>query len=269
MELAERPIGVFDSGVGGLSILREIHAELPNEDVLYVADQLWAPYGSRGLDEVRRRSVAVAAELIGRGAKLIVVACNSASAAALHHLRDVFQDTPFVGMEPALKPAASHTDKGVIGVLATETTFQGELYASVLGRHTDGVAVIEVAGTRLATLVEECRLDEAKADLEDLLGPMLDAGIDTLVLGCTHYPFLADQIREVTGPDVRLVDPAPAVARQVKNVLGHRQILNGSGGDTSYFTSAEPGRFEERAFELLGYPVNATRVEIEDQGTTH
>ncbi len=266
MELADRPIGVFDSGVGGLSILREMHSRLPDEDLVYLADQEWAPYGSKGLDEVRSRSVAVAAELIGRGAKMVVVACNSASAAALHYLRDVFPETPFVGMEPALKPAAAHTDRGVIGVLATETTFQGALYASVLDRHTEGVEVIEVAGTRLAMLVEEGRLDEAKSDLEILLRPMLDAGIDTLVLGCTHYPFLDEQISDVTGPDVRLVDPAPAVARQVHRVLEIGEILNRSGGGISYLTSGDPGRFETRTFELVGYAINAIRVDIEDQG---
>lgn len=266
MELAARPIGVFDSGVGGLSILREIQAQLPNEDVIYVADQEFAPYGDKTLEEVRSRSVAVAAELIGRGAKLVVVACNSASAAALYHLRGVFPATPFVGMEPALKPAAAHTDRGVIGVLATATTFQGELYASVLDRHTDGVEVIEAAGQRLAMLVEEGRLDEAKVDLEELLRPMLDAGIDTLVLGCTHYPFLAGQISDVAGPDVRLVDPAPAVARQVRRVLDSLEIRNGSGGGVSYLTSGDPGRFEDRARQLIGYSVGATSVEIEDQG---
>ena len=128
-----------------MSVLLEIRALLPEEDLVYVADQEWAPYGVRTLDEVRDRSVAIAAELIGRGAKLVVVACNSASAAALHHLREVFPQTPFVGMEPALKPAAENTLKGVIGVLATATTFQGELYASVLDRHANGVEVHEVA----------------------------------------------------------------------------------------------------------------------------
>lgn len=270
MDLAALPIGVFDSGVGGLSILREIHDLLPNEEVIYVADQEWAPYGSRTLEEVRDRSVAVAAELIGRGCKAIVVACNSASAAALHYLREVFPETPFVGMEPALKPAAAHTDKGVIGVLATATTFQGELYASVLDKHANGVEVHEVAAERLAMLVEEGRFPEAKADLEELLGPMLAAGIDTLVLGCTHYPFLEDQIRAVTGPGVRLVDPAPAVARQLERILENSGIRNPDpGGGTAYLTSADPGRLEEQARALVGHTINATRVEIEDQGMHH
>lgn len=267
MNVAARPIGVFDSGVGGLSILREIHACSPAEDLIYLADQEWAPYGSRTLAEVRDRSVAVAAELIGRGCKLVTVACNSASAAALHHLRDVFPDTPFVGMEPALKPAAEHTDGGVIGVLATQTTFQGKLYESVLDRHANGVEVHAVAGSRLAMLVEQGLLDEAKGDLEELLAPMLAAGIDTLVLGCTHYPFLEEQIRQVVGPDVRLVDPAPAVARQVQRLVHENGAVNDGGGATTYLTSGDPGVFEEQALRLVGYTVNATSVAIELQGT--
>lgn len=267
MNLAARPIGVFDSGVGGLSILREIHAQSPAEDVIYLADQEWAPYGSRTLAEVRHRSVAVAAELIGRGCKLVTVACNSASAAALHHLREVFPDTPFVGMEPALKPAAEHTDRGVIGVLATQTTFQGELYASVLDRHTDGIEVHAVAGSRLAMLVEQGLLEDAKGDLEELLAPMLTAGIDTLVLGCTHYPFLAEQIRQVVGPGVRLVDPAPAVARQVQRLLSEGELSNDGGGTTSYLTSGDPAILERQVSRLVRHDIHATRVGIEAQGT--
>jgi glutamate racemase len=268
MDLASHPVGVFDSGVGGLAVLLELQGLLPDEDLAYIADQNWAPYGTRTLDEVRDRSVAIAAELIGRGAKIVVVACNSASAAALHHLREVFPETPFVGMEPALKPAAEHTLKGVVGVLATATTFQGELYASVLDRHANGVEVHEVAAPRLAMLVEDGLFEEAESDLKELLSPMLAAGVDTLVLGCTHYSFLHDQIRAVVGPEVRLVDPAPAVARQVGRVLEERGLLNRApgGGGTAYFTSADPGRLEEQASELAGYSIAAVRVDIEDQG---
>jgi len=268
MELSQRPIGVFDSGVGGLSILTEIHRQLPHEDLIYIADQEWAPYGARSIADVRRRSVAITAELIGRGAKLAVVACNSASAAALNHLREVFPGTPFVGMEPALKPAAEHTSRGVIGILATATTFQGELYASVLDRHANGVDVHEVAAARLAMLVEEGQLDAAEGDLKELLEPMLSAGIDTLVLGCTHYPFLEDQIRAVVGPHVRLVDPSPAVARQVGRVLDESGLSNKSPGSgaTTYLTSGDPGRLEEQALRLVGYAIAAVRVDIEDQG---
>ncbi len=264
--MASQPIGVFDSGIGGLSVLMEIHTLLPDEDLIYVADQEWAPYGTRTLEEVRARAVAIAAELIGRGCKVVVVACNSASAAALHHLRDVFPGTPFVGMEPALKPAAESTENGAVGVLATATTFQGELYASVLDRHAANVAVHEVAAPRLAMLVEEGNLEEAERDLRELLGPMLAAGIDTLVLGCTHYSFLHDQIRAVVGPQVRLVDPAPAVARQLQRVLTDRGLLNRGGGGTAYFTSGDPGHLEEQARARAGYSIAAVRIEIEDQG---
>ena len=256
------PVGVFDSGVGGLSVLSEIVAHLPAEDVVYLADQAAAPYGNKTLEAVRERSVAVAGELIGRGAKLVVVACNSASAAALHYLRDVYPQVPFVGMEPALKPAAAHTDRGVIGVLATETTFQGELYASVLDRHTDGVVVMEAAGKRLAMLVEENRLDEAKTDLEELLRPMLDAGIDTLVLGCTHYPFLAAQIADVTGSAVRLVDPAPAIARQTKRLVAEADLLNGAGGQVAYLTTGEQDRFADQIYALTGVTAAAGAADI-------
>lgn len=271
MELREQPIGLFDSGVGGLSILTEVHDLLPDEDLIYVADQEWAPYGSRSIDEVRERSVAIAAELIGRGCKAVVVACNSASAAALHHLRRTFPHTPFVGMEPALKPAAELTDRGVIGVLATATTFQGELYASVLDQHANGVEVHAVAGERLAMLVEEGRQAEAKDDLEELLRPMLDAGIDTLVLGCTHYPFLDSEIRDVTGPEVRLIDPAPAVARQLRRILVDGALLNTTpgGGGTTYLTSGDPGHLEEQARSLVDYSIAAVHLDIEDQGTAH
>ncbi len=266
MDIASQPIGVFDSGIGGLSVLMEIHTLLPDEGLIYVADQEWAPYGTRTLEEVRARAVAIAAELIGRGCKVVVVACNSASAAALHHLRDVFPGTPFVGMEPALKPAAESTQNGAIGVLATATTFQGKLYASVLDRHAANVAVHEVAAPRLAMLVEDGNLEEAERDLRELLGPMLAAGIDTLVLGCTHYSFLHDQIRSVVGPEVRLVDPAPAVARQLQRVLTDRGLLNRAGGGTAYFTSGDPGHLEKQARARAGYSIAAVRIEIEDQG---
>lgn len=262
MQAAARPIGVFDSGVGGLSILREIRQQLPHEDVIYIADQQWAPYGSRSLQDVRDRSVTIAADLIGRGSKAVVVACNSASAAALHHLRGVFTEVPFIGMEPALKPAAEHTDQGVVGVLATATTFQSALYASVLDRHTNGVEVHEVAGAQLAMLVEDGRLEEAKAELEELLAPMLAAGIDTLVLGCTHYPFLEKQIRDVVGPAVRLVDPAPAVARQLGRVLGQRNARNVAGGHVMYLTSGDPARFAHQVLELAGCEVVAATLGI-------
>jgi glutamate racemase len=248
-----RPVGVFDSGVGGLSILREIHRQLPSESVVYLADQAWAPYGERRLDEVRARSFAIVDHLLARGVKGVVVACNTASAAALHELRRGFPSVPFIGMEPAVKPAAEQTDRGVVGVLATSATFQGELYASVVDRHANGVGLVERAGTGLVELIEDGVLSGPVIDaaLHAHLAPMLDADIDTLVLGCTHYPFVADRIRQILGDEVQLIDPAPAVARQLGRVLAGNELAAGPGPPaTTYLTTGHPEHLDDQ-IELL------------------
>jgi len=182
------PIGVFDSGVGGLSVLREMRRELPHEHIIYFGDQAHVPYGSKSLLEVRQLSENVTRTLLGKGAKLIVVACNTASAAALHYLRETFPDTPFVGMEPAVKPAAEHTHTGKVGVLATPATFQGELYASVVERFAHGVTLYQDTLPGLVAQIEAGHLKGGKTReiLENALKPMLAEGIDTVVLGCTH-----------------------------------------------------------------------------------
>ena len=215
------PIGVFDSGVGGLSVLRAIRQQLPAVPVIFLADQAHVPYGPRSLEQVRLFSEAITRYLLGRGCKLIVVACNTASAAALHFLRQKFTDTPFVGMEPAVKPAAEQTRTGVVGVLATPATFQGALYASVVERFANGVTLLPHTCPGLVAQIEAGQLDtpQTRLILEDALMPMLAQGIDTVVLGCTHYPFVIPLIQEITGPGVRVIDPAPAVARQVGRVL--------------------------------------------------
>lgn len=258
-----RPIAVFDSGVGGLSVLREIRALLPAEDLLYLADNGFGPYGDRTLAEVRTRSTLVAEALIGCGAKMVVVACNSASAAALHELRRRRAGTPFVGMEPAVKPAAVASDRAVIGVMATEATFQGELFSSVVDRHARGVSVVARACLGLAAAIED---DDPSIDdlLAVYVGSLLGRGADVIVLGCTHYPFVADRVAAITGPGVEIVDPAPAVARQVERVLetdGLRSRGNRTG-TTVYVTTGEPSTFAARATELLGDPVTATRVDV-------
>lgn len=250
-----RPLGMFDSGVGGLSILAEVRRQLPAESVVYLADQAWAPYGDRSLEAVRSRSFAVVDALLELGAKAVVVACNTASAAALHELRRAFPDLPFVGMEPAVKPAAEQTRGGVVGVLATAATFQGELYASVVDRHAPGVAVVEVVGRGLVELVESGRLDGP--DVEALLGvhlePLIGAGVDRVVLGCTHYPFLAEPIRRLLGDQVRLIDAAPAVARQVGRILRARRLEAVAGlGRCRYLTTGDPARLAARVRHLLG-----------------
>jgi glutamate racemase len=221
------PIGVFDSGVGGLSVLRAIRQQLPFMPVLFLADQAHVPYGPRTLEQVRCFSESITRYLLDRGCKLIVVACNAASAAALQVLRQKFLDTPFVGMEPAVKPAAETTHTGVVGVLATPATFQGALYASVVERFAHGVKLLQHTCPGLVAQIEAGQLEapQTRLILEDALRPMLAQGIDTVVLGCTHYPFVIPLIQEITGPGVRVIDPAPAVARQVGRMLESHGLL--------------------------------------------
>jgi len=238
------PIGIFDSGVGGLSVLRSVRELLPNEDLIYLADQAHVPYGSRSLAEVRKFSVGITRYLLEQNTKLVVVACNTASAAALHHLRDVFPPVPFVGMEPAVKPAAETTRSGVVGVLATPATFQGELYASVIERFAAGVKVLQDTCPGLVMEIDRGNLDTpgVYAILEEALKPMLVEKIDTVVLGCTHFPFVIPAIETIVGPQVRVIDPSPAIARQVQRLLEANDLLSAAPdqGQMQYFTTGVP-----------------------------
>jgi glutamate racemase len=254
--LPASPIGVFDSGVGGLSVLRAIRARLPAEDVIYFADQCHVPYGPRTLDEVRAFSAEITRFLIAQGAKLVVVACNTASAAALHSLRRQFPEVAFVGMEPAVKPAAETTRSGVVGVLATPATFQGELYASVVERFAQGVIVLQDPCPGLVAQIEAGALDapETRRILERAIQPMLARGVDTLVMGCTHYPFVIPLIAQISGPGVRVIDPAPAIARQVERLLAQQDRLNGRAatGQITFFTSGAASALQDLLPRLLG-----------------
>ena len=224
------PIGVFDSGVGGLSVLRAIRQQMPQQPVIYLADQAHVPYGPRSLEEVRAFSEEITRFLCSQGARLIVVACNAASAAALHHLRRVFPEVPFVGMEPAVKPAAEQTRTGVVGVLATPATFQGELYASVVERFAGGVRLMQDTCPGLVQQIEAGQLDSpaTRTILERALLPMLAENIDTIVLGCTHYPFVLHIIQEIAGPSIQVIDPSPAIARRIHYLLEKQNILEKS-----------------------------------------
>ena len=253
------PIGVFDSGVGGLSILKAIRQQLPLEKLIYVADQAHVPYGPRPLEEVRRFSEGVTRFLLAQGAKLIVVACNTASAAALHYLRESFPGVPFVGMEPALKPAAEQTRSGVVGVLATPATFQGALYASVIERFASGVTVLQ---DTCPGLVEEIEAGRAQGEttyriLQRALAPMLSAGIDTVVLGCTHYPLVIERIAEIAGAGVRIIDPAPAIARQTRRLLEQGKLLREGKrpGRITLYTTGDPAALAGRLPALWGEPL--------------
>ncbi len=257
------PIAVFDSGVGGLSVWREIVRQLPEQSTLYIADQAHIPYGPRPLEEIRRYAEGIARFALAQGARVIVVACNTASGAALQHLRQAFPEVAFVGMEPAVKPAVEHTQRGIVGVIATPATFQGELFRRLVARYAGQVQVLTQTCPGLVERVEAGALNtpDTRAALHEYLHPLLEAGIDQLVLGCTHYPFLSEAIAEVVGPEVALIDPAPAVARQVGRVLEARGLRapQGSVGHHHFYTTGDPARLAEQAQRLVGYtgPVSA------------
>ncbi|PKO22157.1 MAG: glutamate racemase [Chloroflexi bacterium HGW-Chloroflexi-1] len=247
--------GIFDSGVGGLSVAREIMRQLPAQPILYLADQAHAPYGQRPLSEIRALSEGITRFLLAQGAGVIVIACNTASAAALHWLRRQFPDVPFVGMEPAVKPATTHTHSGQVGVIATAATFQGELFASLLARFANDVIVHTQVCPDLAPLVEagELSTDRARAAVRGYLTPLLATGIDQLVLGCTHYPFLRPLIEEVVGPGVEIIDPAPAVAQQTGRVLAQRGLpVTAQRPAHRFLTTGAPDRFRIALHDLLG-----------------
>ncbi len=255
------PVGIFDSGVGGLSVLGEIRELAPYHPVIYLADQAWAPYGERSLAEVRERAVAVTGFLVEQGCRLVVVACNSASAAALHHLRDTYPDVRFVGMEPAVKPAAHQTRSGIIGVLATNATFQGELYASVLDRHANGAAVVEQACPGLADAIERQGADhpETLRLVERYVTSLRGADVDTIVLGCTHYPLVLESIIRFAGPEITVIDPAPAVARQTLRLLGDPA----SDGGNRFLTTGDSTVFAEQVRSLLHLDIAVESIQIE------
>lgn len=222
------PIGIFDSGLGGLSVWREIVRQHPRESTLYVADQAHIPYGPRSQDEIKTFSYGITRFLLDQGAKLIVVACNTASGAALYALRAGYPNVPFVGMEPAVKPAAEQTQNGIVGVLATPTTFQGNLFKRLVDRFANHIEIHTQVCPGLVEAVEAGHVTspETRALLQGCLQPLIDANIDHLVLGCTHYPFLRGPIQDILGPGIPLIDPAPAVARQVGRVLYRHGLWN-------------------------------------------
>jgi glutamate racemase len=246
-------IGVFDSGVGGLSVLTEIREALPDANLLYVADRARAPYGTRTLAEVESISQEVAGWLREQGATCLVVACNTASAAALESLRSAHPDLPVVGMEPAVKPAAAMTRSRKVAVLATAATFQGRLYESVVSRFANGVEVVTRACPQWVEMVEAGVIegDSAEAAVTDVVDPLVATGVDVIVLACTHFAFLKDLIASRSGLEV--IDPAPAVAAQVARVASGTQ----EQGTLSLAASGDTGAFSRlaRALASIDEPV--------------
>lgn len=258
------PLGILDSGVGGLSVLPHVRDRLPAEDLLYFADQAHIPYGPRAPEEVRDFTAEITRFLLRRGAKLIVVACNTATAAALDYLRHTFPDVPFVGMEPAVKPAALTTRSGRVGVLATPSTLNSHRYATLMARFADGIRVFEDPCVGLVQQIEAGALDvPATRDLlRHAVEPMLAEGVDTLVLGCTHYPFIRPLLQEIAGDGVAIIDPAPAVARHTRFVLQQHQLAAPSDrqGALRCITSRRAAQLESLAALLIGMACPAEQV---------
>ena len=257
--MRKAPIGVFDSGVGGLSVLHALRELLPNEDIIYVADQAFTPYGKRSKSEIQNRSVAISKWLIEQGCKLIVVACNTATTNAIVQLRESFQ-VPFVGIEPAIKPAALGSKTGVVGVLATEGTLSSKLFQNTAQDHAKDIEVISQIGHGLVALVESGKATspEAEKQLKNDLAPMLEKPIDHLVLGCTHYPFLKETLQRILPKNVTIVDCSNAVAKQTHRLLKQHLLLQNSTGNTSYYSTTTPNK---TLWQLFGV-TDVTQINI-------
>ena len=238
-------IGIFDSGVGGLSVFREIKKILPEERYIYFSDNAHCPYGEKSKEYITDRARSITDFLLEQGADIIVVACNTATAAAIKTLRAEYANS-FIGMEPAIKPAAASTHTGVVGVLATAGTLKADKYRDTKDRHAEDVTVVEHIGKGFVELVESGQTSGTKAEsiVLESLEPLLDAGADTIVLGCTHYPFLAETIAKVAADltpsrKVTIIDPAPAVAKHLLDVMEKEQIIKREGFSLSLHASGD------------------------------
>ncbi len=229
-------IGVFDSGLGGLSVLRELKSLMPKQNFIYFADSAHCPYGDKPSDFILERADNITNFLIEKGVDVVVVACNTATAAAISFLRKKYS-IPFVGIEPAVKPAASVSLNGKVGVLATANTLNAEKYHQTIERFTDKIKVVERVGLGLVEKVENLELNTPELDLilRDCLAPMLEEEVDTIVLGCTHYPFLKDAIQKIVPENVVLLDPAPAVAVQTRKFISNYD----EDGNIDFYTTGD------------------------------
>lgn len=254
-------IGVFDSGLGGISVLQEIRARMPSASLTYIADSAWVPYGSRGEQVIRQRALSLARFLVEDGADLIVVACNTATAAAVPMLRATIA-LPIVGMEPAVKPATAATRSGVVGVLATVGTLQSARFAALLDQFGGNIQVLTRACPGLVEQVEAGDLDGplTRELVERYVTPLVRAGADTLVLGCTHFPFLKPLIQATAGPEVRIIDTGEAVARRVAQVADTLGPTSSPARDVAFWTSGDPEVLSGPLAKLWGRPVVLTSL---------
>lgn len=260
------PVGIFDSGLGGLSVLRAVRAQLPDESIIYVADSLYAPYGERDDDFIAERTLAIGQWLVTQGAKVLVVACNTATAQSIAMVRERLP-IPLIGVEPGIKPAASQSKTRVAGVLATQVTLRSARFQSLLERYAEDCRFLCQPGHGLVQAIERCDVGSAELRtlLQSYLQPMLDAGADTLVLGCTHYPFLDAAIRDIVGERMALIDTSIAIARQVERVLDQSGLRGAADvpADLPRFCSTSDGaHLQQMAATLLQLEAPVERVVI-------
>jgi glutamate racemase len=256
-------IGVMDSGVGGISVLKHIHTLLPNESLFYVADSLYAPYGNKTAEEITARCMILADFLMSQNVKALVVACNTATAAAIDELRETF-DITIIGMEPAVKPAAEASKNGIIGVLATVGTLKSAQFAALLESYGRNVKVVTQACVGLVECIERGELDtpETKALIRQYTSPLLAEGADTIVLGCTHYPFVKEVIQDIVGKEITLIDTGAAVAKQLKRQLEEKGLLSVSQekAEVHFWTNSEVANAEQVTEKLWGKRVKEHRL---------
>lgn len=243
MDNGLKPVGLFDSGVGGTSIWKEIHTLIPAENTIYLADSSNAPYGQKSKEEIIELSIKNTEYLLNLNCKIIVVACNTATTNAIQELRARY-DVNFIGIEPAIKPAALQTLTGTVGILATKGTLNSELFHKTVSGYTN-IKIIEQVGHGLVQLIEEGKLGSVELDelLKSYLNPMIEANIDCLVLGCSHYPYLIPQIKKILPAAVKIIDSGQAVAKQTKNILEKNNMLTTytGKGNCIFYTNVNPG----------------------------
>lgn len=259
----KRPIGVFDSGVGGLSVLLELHKLLPKEDFIFIADQAHVPYGEKTTSQLCQLASNISDFLTKKDVKLIVVACNTATCNSIDFLRKKFT-IPFVGTVPAVKTAAEKTAKKCIGIISTPATSESSYLADLITSHAQGVKVINIGCAGLENVVEKGDINskEVESLLKKYLGPIKRAGADAIVLGCTHYPFLRSKIKTSLGPNVKIFDSGKAIAKRTLSLLKNSSSLNDRGGKSYYFTTGDGKNFSKAASVLMGKSISAKHVAI-------
>ena len=249
-------IGIFDSGVGGLSVFREIRKLLPEESYIYYSDNAHCPYGEKSIEYIIDRARMITSFLISQGAEIIVVACNTATAASIATLREEYP-VSFIGMEPAVKPAVKSTRTGVIGVLATAGTLKADKYLHTREKFSEGIKIVEHIGQGFVELVEKGCLtgDEAESIVTASLKPLMDEGADRIVLGCTHYPFLAETIAKTAARlyperETEIIDPAPAVARHLMDIMKTEALIHNEGFSIELYTSGDASILKDTFYRL-------------------